>query len=126
MTDGILCSCIHKNKLYRQMIEGVIDVNVYRTYKSILTNLIKKAKVKYFNDFINKHKIDNKAKWNLINSQIRRAKFKFSVQSHINANMLKEFFTNLGTNATKNISIANEGVFATMQYVTSSLFFCSY
>ena len=58
----------------------------------------------------------------LINSQIRRAKSKSSVLNYIKANTLNKFFTNLGANATKNISIVNESLFATMQYIASSMF----
>ena len=58
----------------------------------------------------------------LINSQIRRAKSKSSVLNYIKANTLNKFFTNLDANATKNISIANESLFATMQYIASSMF----
>jgi hypothetical protein len=103
MTTGILTSCKHRQKLYRQMIEGKIAAGIYKTYRNNLNNLIKKAKIDYFSNYITQHKKDSKAMWNLINSQIGRGYNKSSALNHISADILNKFFVNLGSSATKNI-----------------------
>ena len=124
MASALLMSCKYKQKLYRQMIQGFITDRIYKNYKNTLTNIIKRAKINYFTNFINQHKKHSKALWNLINSQIGRSTSNSSTLGHINSNVLNDFFANLGTNATKNIKHPGGNVFATVrQPLLTSLFF---
>ena len=58
MTSATLMSCKHKQKLYRQMVQGFGTDRIYKNYKNTLglTNIIKRAKINYFTNFINQHK----------------------------------------------------------------------
>ena len=121
MTSAILMSCKHKQKLYRQMVQGFVMDRIYKNYKNTLTNIIQRAKINYFTNIVNQHKKNSKALWNLINSQIGRLTFNSSTLGHINSNVLNDLFVNLGTNSTKNLG---GNVFATVrQPLLTSLFF---
>ena len=123
MTSAILISCKHKQKLYRQKVQGFVMNRIYKNYKNTLTNIIKRTKINYLTNIINQHKKNSKALWNLINSQIGRSTSNSSTLDHINSNVLNDFFVNLGTNTTKNIKHPRGNVFATVrQPLLSPLF----
>jgi hypothetical protein len=123
LSVSIINSCKYKQKLYNQMIRGIIPYPKYVAYKNTLTNVIRKAKIRYFTDFVNRHKKDSRAMWGLINSQIGRAVPKSSPSFNTDANTLNEFFANLGNLATKNIQAHNGDIFATLnQPAPNSLF----
>ena len=50
-------SCKHKQKLYRQMVQGLVTDRIYKYYKNKLTNIIKRAKINYFTNFVNTRKL---------------------------------------------------------------------
>ena len=53
-------SCKHKQKLYRQMVQGFVTDRIYKNYKNTLTNIIKRAKINDFTNFVHQHKKNNK------------------------------------------------------------------
>jgi hypothetical protein len=124
LTEGIVASCKMRQKLYRQMIQGIVTIQDYKTYRNALNSLIKKAKFNYFNTFINRHRKDSKAMWTFSNSQIGKATSSHSSLGHIEPDNLNVFFGNLGHSTTSNLPPTDGNVFHTLnQPLAAALFF---
>jgi hypothetical protein len=99
-TSGLLCSSRKRSQLYRDYSKGKITKQYYNKYRNIYTSLIRRAKIIFFHDLLNKNKNNIKIIW----QHIRRLKQVDNMQLNTNANDLNDFFANLGPNTVKNVT----------------------
>ena len=108
MTKGLLQSIRHRNTLYKWYLRNPSDQNasVYKSYRNLLTGLIRKTKSKYFhNEFLlNKSNINRT--WKTINSLLNKSKPSENSVFNLNgktvtepttiSNSFNNFFTSIG------------------------------
>ena len=118
LTKGLINAIRKKNNMYKLFVKfrTIKAESKYKTYKNRLTNVLRYAEKKYYNDMLNQCKKDLKKTWNILNDLTRRKKKKpnlcseFSSGDHIVtngkniANSFNTFFTDIGPNLAKNIS----------------------
>ena len=106
MTNALCTSCGVKHRMYEAMLNGKCSPNSYKTYRNKLTTTIRAAKAAYFNNYINNHRLNARAIWNMINAHICHSNHTSSNKTPlhaINLNRLIDFFANLGINTTKHL-----------------------
>ena len=69
MTSGLLCSIKHKNKLYKKYIKTPTEANKtkYIIFRNKINTLLRKTKIKYFQEKFIHLKHDLKSTWKAIN-----------------------------------------------------------
>ena len=103
MTTGIVKSCHVKNNMYKKYLHGLLPKQEYTCYKNKLTEIIKRRKCEYYNNFLNNHKNNARAVWQHLNLILGRCKQANNNLSSLNINILNTFFAELGINTTKHI-----------------------
>ena len=97
-----------RDKLYKLATRKVIDIKVYKDFRNILTNRIRRAKANYYEDEFRKTSLNIKKTWMTINSVIRKNKHNQNIQI-LNEDGTKvpdsevptkfvNYFTNIATN----------------------------
>lgn len=120
ITRGLMISCEHKNKLYR---EWASDRNndflkgQYQTYNKVLQKLIKYAKTKYEQDYVKLQCKDSKSTWNYVNNRIGRTRSKENnigkiiIENKVItdkkeiANKFNKYFNNVGSEMAQKIEV---------------------
>lgn len=108
MTAGLLTSCSHKNKLYRQYISGKIPKETYTKYKNYLSMAIKTRKQQYYTEFFIMHKNKSKKIWTMLNSLLGHGSKNNNFSGIIDIESLNLFFAQLGSNSTKHVTPLND------------------
>ncbi|EDO42599.1 predicted protein [Nematostella vectensis] len=117
ITNGILKSIKHKQKMYRSHFfsKNQEKVIAYKQYSNTLSHLLNKSKKEYFHSQFISCKNNLKATWKLIGKLIQRKTKGQSAPSRITsgnrsftnpsdiADQLNKFFTNVGTNLASQI-----------------------
>ena len=67
LTSGILKSIKTKSEYFRMHKMGLIDDRTYRTYKNILTKVMRKSKNVYFRTIFERNKKNIKENWKIVN-----------------------------------------------------------
>ena len=88
LTKAILKSIDRKHALYKRVKQRTYDQTGYNIYRRILTNLIRVAKVNYYNSKFEHCKQDIKQTWKLINSVLKPGKKHTSLHKIIHNNIL--------------------------------------
>ena len=108
MTASLLKSIKHKNVLYHQYLSKKICKQVYASYKNTLINLIRQRKREYYYNFINEHRNNSKAIWDVMNKLLGRSN-KGSLSNAISdPNKLNSFFANLGKDTVKHLPVSDD------------------
>ena len=63
-----------RDKLYKLASRKRINIQIYKDFRNLLTNRIRKAKAKYYEDDFKKTSLNIKKTWSTINSVIRKNK----------------------------------------------------
>ena len=68
MTPGLLISRITKNKLHKQsLIEpSPVKVNKFKTYRNLFNTLVRKSKIKFYEDSLNSNVKNPKKTWEIL------------------------------------------------------------
>lgn len=68
ITPSILCSINNKNKLFRAFIKNrcTANENKYKTFRNVLTNVLREAKRAYFQNAFEQHKGNGREVWKLM------------------------------------------------------------
>ena len=117
LSEALRTSIKHKNKLYHhyRKINSVKSEILYKSYKTRLTQILKAAEKKHYQDLFRKYKDNMKKSWGIIKRLINRnqvqsyqTKFKLADGQIINdkfaiAKHFNNFFTNIGPNLAKDI-----------------------
>ena len=126
-----------RDKLYKLATRKRIDIQIYNKFRNIMTNRIKKAKAKYYEDEFKKTSLNIKKTWSTINSVIRKNKFKSTIQlTDNNGTKVQEsdvstefvdYFTNIATNLTNQLpnSPTNPIQYLRSRNISSFVFFCT-
>ena len=126
-----------RDKLYKLATRKRIDIQIYNKFRNIMTNRIKKAKAKYYEDEFKKTSLNIKKTWSTINSVIRKNKFKSTIQlTDNNGTKVQEsdvstefvdYFTNIATNLTNQLpnSPTNPIQYLRSRNINSFVFFCT-
>ena len=122
ITAGLLCSINMKNKLYKKFLRSMstANENKYKTYRNILTNLMKDAKKAYIQKSLATTN-DSKETWDVLNSLInkgRNNKHKYPSTFYDNkgqcyrdkevAEGFNSFFSSVGVELEKDIPISDK------------------
>ena len=120
MTDGVINSIKHKNKLYKKYLNNPTPNNfcAYKLFRNKLNTIIKVSKAKFYNDKFEKAKNNAKNTWNVINSLLNKKKCtdapsKFKIEgnptsnSRVIANAFNNYFTQVGPSLNRNIPHTN-------------------
>ena len=102
-----------RDKLYKLATRKRIDVQIYKDFRNLLTNRIRKAKAKYYEDEFRNTSLNIKKTWSTINSVIRKKKYNTTIEITTD-NGLKvqnsevpdefvDYFTNIATNLTNQL-----------------------
>ena len=67
LDNSLLLSIDRKHQLYREICSGHGDIVYYKRYRNILTNTLRDAKRKYFNDKFSSNYGDSKSTWRIVN-----------------------------------------------------------
>jgi hypothetical protein len=107
MTIGLHKSSKTKNKMYKMTLQGVCSYDTYKAYRNKFNSLVRTAKVTYFINYINNHRLDTRALWGLINNFVsgqfqRKINARIGIQIN-NIDKLNEYFANLGSDTTKHL-----------------------
>ena len=125
------------DKLYKLATRKRIDIQIYNKFRNIMTNRIKKAKAKYYEDEFKKTSLNIKKTWSTINSVIRKNKFKSTIQLTDNngtkvlesdvSTEFVDYFTNIATNLTNQLpnSPTNPIQYLRSRNISSFVFFCT-
>ena len=70
MTNALCTSCAVTHRTYKTMLNGKYSPDSYKMYCNKLTTIIRTAKAAYFNNYINNHRLNARAIWNMINTYI--------------------------------------------------------
>ena len=117
MTDGLLTSIKHKQKLYSKSLRYPTDKNIneYKQFRNKLNSLIKTVKSDFYEKKFNQQKDNIKGTWKIINSLIKKNDGKQYDECVINcegnitddpnaiANHFNNFFVNIGPTLAKKI-----------------------
>ena len=106
MTNALCTSCAVKYRMYKAMLNGNCFSDSYKMYRNKLTTTIRAAKAACFNNYINNHRLNARAIWNMINTHICHSNHISSNKTPLlanNLNRLNDFFANLGINTTKHL-----------------------
>ena len=126
-----------RDKLYKLATRKRIDIQIYNKFRNILTNRIKKAKAKYYEDEFKKTSLNIKKTWSTINSVIHKNKFKSLIQlTDDNGTKVQEsdvstefvdYFTNIATNLTSQLpnSPTNPIQYLRSRNINLFIFFCT-
>ena len=126
-----------RDKLYKLATRKRIDIQIYNKFRNIMTNRIKKAKAKYYEDEFKKTSLNIKKTWSTINSVIRKNKFKSTIQLTDNngtkvlesdvSTEFVDYFTNIATNLTNQLpnSPTNPIQYLRSRNISSFVFFCT-
>ena len=68
LSDSILNSIKEKHRLYRLSLTNISQLPIYRRYRNILTDTIRKAKATYYQTKVRSCSSDGRATWKVINS----------------------------------------------------------
>ena len=71
MTVGLHNSCVKKNNIYKAILKGLRSLEEYKCYRNNLTSTLRAAKIAYFTNFINNHRRNTRAMWQVINRHLR-------------------------------------------------------
>ena len=126
-----------RDKLYKLATRTRIDIQIYNKFRNIMTNRIKKAKAKYYEDEFKKTSLNIKKTWSTINSVIRKNKLMSKIQltddngtkvqeSDVSTNFVN-YFTNIATNLTNQLpnSPTNPIQYLRSRNRNSFVFFCT-
>ena len=72
LTTGLKNHFRVKNKMYYDMLYKRCTLNEYKKYRNKLNSLLRIAKRNYCQEFVNRHKQNSKALWNMINLSLNR------------------------------------------------------
>ena len=126
-----------RDKLYKLASRKRISIQIYKDFRNLLTNRIRKAKAKYYEDEFKKTSLNIKKTWSTINSVIRKNKLNSPIEI-IDENESKvldsdvptkfvDYFTNIATNLTNQLpnSPTNPTQFLRNRSINSFVFFPS-
>lgn len=139
ITAGLIKSCRRKNRLYKNFLKSKTakSEEKYKSYKNNLTKLLRSAKRKFFSEKIQSNVDNPKETWKTIGNILNKKNTDNNLPTSLKdangleisskqdiANLLNEFFANIGTNlATKiNSSQANKPSYYMGTQNTSSMF----
>ena len=137
INDILLNQMKIRDKLYKLAIRKRIDIQIYNKFRNIMTNRIKKAKAKYYEEEFKKTSLSIKKTWSTINSVIRKNKLKSTIQiTDDNGTKVQEsevptkfvdYFTNIATNLTNQLPIphTNPTQYLKSRNLNSFVFFCT-
>ena len=122
MTDGLLKSRNHKQKLFNKKLRKPCFENTekFKCYNSIYTKLVRKARQQHYNDKFENFSRDCKKTWQTINELLSRRKcYKDLPDSFVSngkilsgsaeiAEGFNDFFINIGPNLSKRIPPSNK------------------
>ena len=117
ITNGILVSIRHKNRLLKKYLAHNTDTNErnYKRFRNKLVNVIKRSEENYHSSLISKYNNNNKQLWKCFGKILNKKKIKHNkissleINSSITTNQQKiaeefnEFFSKVGLNLAKNI-----------------------
>ena len=117
ISDILLNQMKIRDKLYKLATRKVIDIKVYKDFRNILTNRIRRAKANYYEDEFSKSSLNIKKTWLTINSVIRKNKHNQNIQI-LNENKTKvpdsevptkfvNYFTNFATKLANQLQSSN-------------------
>ena len=117
ISDILLNQMKIRDKLYKLATRNVIDIKIYKDFRNILTNRIRRAKANYYEDEFRKTSLNIKKTWMTINSVIRKNKHKQNIQI-LNEDGTKvpdsevptkfvNYFTSIATNLTNQLPSSN-------------------
>ena len=118
MTNGLLTSSIHKNKLFRKKLKNPseLNVNTYKTYCTTFNKLCRLMKKNYYENILFEHRMNMKQTWKILNDIICKSKSNkslpssFRINGQLNfdsrdiANGLNDFFVSIGKNISDQIA----------------------
>lgn len=84
ITIGLVKSINTKNEMYKKVIDNPEDENLtreYKNYKNKLTSLIKKVKLNYYKNLINKNKNSNQDLWQTVNDICSKNKAHIKIEN---------------------------------------------
>ena len=116
ITQSIINSCNHKNRLYRRFLRNPSEANrrLYKNYRNRLTTIIRLVKKSYYANKFKECKTNMKSSWQEINKilgkgkkadvpdDVRDGQHVYSDPSDI-ANAFNSYFTNIGSSLANNI-----------------------
>ena len=102
-----------RDKLYKLASRKRISIQIYKDFRNLLTNRIRKAKAEYYEDEFKNTSLNIKKTWSTINSVIRKNKLNSPIEI-IDENESKiqesdvptkfvDYFTNIATNLTNQL-----------------------
>ena len=121
ITKGILISMRKRDALYKQLtkennpIEKMLISNKHKKYRNLIVTLLRRSKANHYNNYFEQNKQNVKKTWDGIRSILSVTKKNPTKIDHLNyngkiatnnaekANVLNDFFTNIGKNVEKNI-----------------------
>ena len=109
LTSGIFKSIKTKSEYFRMHKIGLIDDRTYKTYKNILTKVIRKSKNVYFRTIFEKNKKNIKENWKIVNKILGKHSDRKKVRNLIvneikitdNKQIAEQFVNYFSTVATK-------------------------
>ena len=119
LTKALLNSIRQKHKLYKSVKRGIIPLQAFVTYSSLLKKLIRKSKANYFENQFKQTQNDAQSTWGLINNILNRHKNKevsipeLKIKEEIVtdkqniANELNSYFTTIGAKVAAEIPQTN-------------------
>ncbi len=69
-----------RDKLYKLAPRKRISIQIYKDFRNLLTNRIRKAKAKYYEDEFKKSSLNIRKTWSTINSVIRKNKLNSPIE----------------------------------------------
>ena len=130
MTQGILRSLNHRDKMFMRLKGSLIDTENYQilktnlsTYNKILKKSIKAAKITYYKNTFDQYKNDIKNTWLTIKDIMNRSRKdkqipeKFDINGNLTSNPIEiadsfnAYFNTIGANLARNIDSSNNTCF---------------